>query len=340
MPLETRMVCDRLLESEEVLACNAYFGPYGMNFKTLIENQPEVVDDRHSLSFSHQHLPREIAQTFSRFGVVMLKEALPAPMLESCLDAFRSFVHSSTANRAESHARGGSWHSPWLVRCGNFYPAAAVISAVINSWTWDVVEELCQSSNIVVLLKFCTARHSIDQSLGLGAHQDAKVVAFQVPLSLWIPLQDIVPGENSGLGFVVRQPQEVLPTLPHNDVGADYVLNDPTRLWIPRYAAGDFTIHSRFSPHFTTGYGTLSDRFSIEIRPMPKYLAPPEHVDPAIYVARRGGIPVIVDVRSSTSIDAREFLASLKRSATVARSGVAGQHRLMNILAKLLRRVA
>ena len=104
-----------------------------------------------------------------------------------------------------------------LVRSGNFYPAAAVISAVIKSWTWDVVEELCQSSNIVVLLKFCTARHSIDQSLGVGAHQDAKVVAFAVPLSLWIPLQDIVPGENSGLGFVVRQPQEVGKRLPADD---------------------------------------------------------------------------------------------------------------------------
>ena len=122
-----------------------------MNYKALIENQPEVVDDRHSLSFSHQHFPRDIAQAFSRFGVVMLKER-SAPMLKSCLDAFRSFVHSSTANRAESHARGGQGQ-PWLVRCGNFYPAATVISAVINSWTWNVVEELCQSSNIVVLLE-------------------------------------------------------------------------------------------------------------------------------------------------------------------------------------------
>jgi hypothetical protein len=202
------------------------------------------------------------------------------------------------------------------VRCENFYPAAAVISAVIKSWTWDVVEELCQSSSIVVLLKFCTTRYSIDQSLGVGAHQDAKVVDFQVPLSLWIPLQDIVPGESSGLGFVVPHPQHVLPTLPHNDVGADYVLHDPTRVWIPSYAAGDFTIHSRFSPHFTTGYGTLSERFSIEIRPMPKHLAPPEHVDPAIYVARRGGIPTIVGVRGSNSIDAQEFFASLMRPGT------------------------
>ena len=289
-----------------------------MNFKALIESQPKVVEDRHSLSFSRQHLPREIAQAFSRFGVVMLKGALSAPMLKSCLSAFRSFVHSSKAGWAESHGGAGSWHSPWRVHCWNFYPAAAVISAVVKSWTWDVVEELCQSSNIVILLKFCTARHSIDQSLGVGAHQDAKVVAFEVPLSLWIPLQDIVPGENSGLGFVLPQPQEVLPTLPHNDVGADYVLNDPTKVWIPRYTAGDFTIHSRFSPHFTTGYGTLSDRFSIEIRAMPRYLAPPEHVDPAIYVERRRGIPVIVDVKSSNSLDAQEFLATLKRSATTA----------------------
>src|SRR5262249_35136919 len=112
---------------------------------------------------------------------------------------------------------------------------------------------------------------------GIGGHQDAKVVDADLPLSIWIPLQDILPGANSGLGFVVPHPREILPTLPHGDVGADYVLRDPANLWIPPYRVGDLTIHSRFSAHFTPGSGTLSDRSSLEIRAMPRRAAPPAH---------------------------------------------------------------
>jgi len=162
-----------------------------------------------------------------------------------------------------------------------------------------------------VLLKFCTARHSIDKLLGVGAHQDAKVVDPEVPLSIWIPLQDIEPGAHSGLGFVVPHPKEILATLPHNDVGADYVLRDLTRLWIPAYQIGDLTIHSRLSAHFTTGYGTLSDRYSLEIRAMPRRLAPSAHLDPAISVARRGGVPTIVEAASSAAVGAQAFLSTL-----------------------------
>ena len=35
-------------------------------------------------------------------------------------------------------------------------------------------------------------------------------------------------------------------------------LPDPARLWIPAYALGDLSIHSRYSPHFTTGFGTAT----------------------------------------------------------------------------------
>jgi hypothetical protein len=185
-----------------------------------------------------------------------------------------------------------------------------VLSAAIRSWAWDIVEEICQSSNIVVLLKFCTARHSVDSLLGVGAHQDAKVVASDVPLSMWIPLQDIAPGHNSGLGFIVPHPEQILPTLPHNDIGAEYVLRDPRNIWIPSFTLGDLTIHSRLSPHFTTGYGTLSDRFSLEIRAMARAAASPRHLDPAVYVARRNGVPTIVEAHGTSDIGAEAFLSS------------------------------
>ena len=172
------------------------------------------------------------------------------------------------------------------------------------------MEEICCSSHIVVLLKWCTARHSVDRALGLGGHQDAKVVAREVPFSLWIPLGTTVPGTSSGLGFVVPAPEAVLPTQLHDDIGADYIVHDPAKLWLPPYAAGDLTIHSRFSPHFTTGYGTLSDRFSIEVRAMPTRTAPPEYVDPAIYISRRNGLPTVVEINSSDN-EAGALLASV-----------------------------
>lgn len=300
-----------------------------MNFKDLVESHPEIMRDRHALSFSEQRRPTDIAVAFARSGVVMLKNALPSETLATCAEAFRRFVHSSEAKEGvaragrrlqtgdgESHA--GSWHSPWAVRYRDGFPAAVIISALLRSWAWDVVEEICGSSHVAIVLKFCTARHGLDAPLGVGAHQDAKVVAADLPLSIWIPLHQIVPHVNSGLGFVIPAPGRLLPTLPHNDVGAEYVLEEPARLWIPPYAAGDLTIHSKFSPHFTTGYGTLSDRFSLEIRATPRSALPPMHEDPVICVSRRSGIPTIVEARSSAGSAAQGFLdgAELGRAAS------------------------
>ena len=298
-----------------------------MNFKDLVDRHPETLRDRHALSFGKQRPPADIARAFSRSGVVMLKGALAPETLAPCAEAFRRFVASPVAHhrlagsdprRDTADAIDGSWHTPWAVRHGDCFPAAAVLSALLGSWAWDVVEEVCGTSHIVVLLKFCTARHSIDRPLGVGAHQDAKVVASDLPFSIWIPLHPIVPCLNSGLGFVVSDPGRLLPTLPHNDVGADYVLGDPARLWLPPYAAGDLTIHSGFLPHFTTGYGTLADRFSLEIRATPRSRVPPMHQDPSICVSRRDGVPTIVETRSSAGSSAQAFLdcADLGRAAS------------------------
>ena len=296
-----------------------------MNFKELVESHPEIMRDRHALSFSEQRRPADIAVAFARSGVVMLKSALPPETLATCAEAFRRFVHPSEAKEGvarpqtgDGEPRAGSWHSPWAVRYQDGFPAAVIISALLKSWTWDVVEEICGSSHIAIVLKFCTARHGVDRPLGVGAHQDAKVVAPDLPLSIWIPLHQIVPHLNSGLGFIVPDPGRLLPTLPHNDVGAEYVLEDPARLWIPPYAAGDLTIHSKFSPHFTTGYGTLSDRFSLEIRATPRSTLAPMHEDPVICVSRRSGIPTIVEARGSAGSAAQGFLdgAELGRAAS------------------------
>ncbi len=302
-----------------------------MNFKELVESHPEIMRDRHALSFSEQRGPAEIAAAFARSGVVMLKGALAPETLATCAEAFRRFVlHSSEAKdglaraghrlqTGDDETSAGSWHSPWAVRDHDRFPAAVIISALLKSWIWDVVEEICGSSHLAIVLKFCTARHGIDRPLGVGAHQDAKVVAPDLPLSIWIPLHQIVPHLNSGLGFVVPAPGRLLPTLPHNDVGAEYVLEDPARLWIPSYAAGDLTIHSKFSPHFTTGYGTLSDRFSLEIRATPRSTLAPMHEDPVICVSRRSGFPTIVEARGSAGSAAQGFLDGAELGRAVSK---------------------
>lgn len=280
-----------------------------MNFRDLVEQYPAILADRFSLSFSPGSRPAEIAAAFSRFGVVKLTDALPAASLHVAGESFRRFAGRHRPDQ-DHKSYTGSWYSPWLLREDDYFPAAAVISTVIRSWTWDIVEEICSSSNIVLILKWCTARHAIDAALGVGAHQDAKVVAPDVPFSIWVPLNPVVPGRTSGLGFVVPPPDGILPTLPHDDVGAGYVLDDPARLWIPAYALGDLSIHSRFSPHFTTGYGTATDRFSVEIRAMPRHEAPAEYLDVAASVSRRDGLPTIVETMHPSNDDASRFFAS------------------------------
>ncbi len=283
-----------------------------MNFKELLGKHPDVTQDRYALSFSRAARPADIAAAYTEFGVVRLREALQPELLAAKGEVLRRSLATRGTMTADSGqaAYSGSWSPPWLLREGDRYPAAAVIAAVIRSWVWDVVENLCGSSHVVLLLKWCTVRHAIDKPLGVGGHQDAKVVAEDVPFSLWIPFNRIIPGQISGLGFFVPAPDGLLPTQQHQDFGADYLLGDASKLWIPGYDLGDLTIHSRFSPHFTTGYGTETERISLEIRAMSRRTAPSKYLDPSATVSRRQGIPTIVDVQPTDDVDVSAFLSS------------------------------
>jgi hypothetical protein len=155
--------------------------------------------------------------------------------------------------------------------------------------------------------------------MGVGAHQDAVAVTDLVPFSIWIPLQDISPGVCSGLGFVVPRPDAILPQT-NNDVGESYFLNHVQNVWMPSYLVGDLSIHHKLTPHFTTGFGTKTERFSVEIRCMSMETAPPALQDPAIYVARRdGGEPMIVKSRASEGNMANGYLSSPDAAGTPMR---------------------
>jgi hypothetical protein len=300
-----------------------------VNIRQLVEDYPEILRDRFDLSFSPGSCPTDVASALSRHGVVMLRGALLEKTLAPCRQTFERFVRSLGKTRWSAlrwgeqddgpdpewvggEAETGSWHKPWTVRRWNRRPAAAVISALVKSWAWPIVEEISGTSDIAVLLGLCLARHAIDVDLGVGAHQDAKGLPPMVPFSVWVPMHDVMPRSNSGLGFVLGPPDNVLPTLPHGDVGPDYVLENIDRVWVPTYRAGDLTIHTNYMPHFTTGYGTRSDRYSLEVRAMARETAPWTFHNPCVYVGRLDGIPLITGAHCELPVRANGFLASFR----------------------------
>jgi hypothetical protein len=275
-------------------------------FDELVARYPQVQQDRYGLAFAGDVPASQIADELSRQGVVMLRNVLPASILWPCHWSFARFVRSLKLDR---RSVDGSWHRPWLVRHWGHRPAAVILAALFKSWAWRVVEKICGSTDIAVLLGLCIARHAIDKPLGAGAHQDARAVAPDVPFSMWIPLHGIAPRRNSGLGFIVPAPDRVLPSLPHNDIGPDYVLGNFDRAWVPPYSPGDVSIHTSLSPHFTTGYGTHTNRYSFEVRAMARDAAPAKYHDPAVYVGRREGRAMVVDTNCSAGSDAHPFLS-------------------------------
>jgi hypothetical protein len=301
-------------------------------FPQLVAQHPEILTDRPTLSFSRENSAAEAAAEWRRSGVVMLRGVLCPKTLAKCRGPFHQFINGVIKkNRAarspcndgaltlddgpsaewdNGEIEFGSWHLPWVVRHRGHSPMAVVVSKLIRSWAWPVIEEICHSKDIMVMFGLCLARHNIDRELHVGIHQDATAVNPDVPLSIWIPLQDVVPRHQSGLGFVVPPPDHALPAAANNDIGVDYVLSQLNNIWVPQYHAGDLTIHSRFSPHFTTGYGTQTDRYSLEIRLWAREDALMKYYDPSMRICRRDGIPVVVETRCSLGIAAHGFLAS------------------------------
>lgn len=305
-----------------------------LSCRELIERHPAILEDRHGLAFTGYTPFPTIIDALNKSGVVMLRGALPPKELKLCRRNFERFAkrlgrgatgdptsdEGPSAEWATGEREEGSWHRPWIVRDRDDAPAAAVIAMLLRSWAWKVVETVCGSTDIVLLLASCAARHAIDKQLPVGAHQDCKVVSPDIPFSIWVPLHDVVPLRTSGLGFIVPPPNEMLPTLPHGDIGADYVAERVAGAWTPTYRAGDLTLHTKLSPHFTTGYGTRSDRYSFEIRAMAWADAPELLQDPAIYVRRRAdGAPVVVQTRCSGDTRAQAFVA---RTALLAARGL------------------
>jgi hypothetical protein len=319
------------------VACREWssYCPTVLTCRELIKQQRAILEDRHGLALSGDTPFPTILDTFARSGVVILRHALPPKELRPCRRAFEHFVkglgrkngvsqfddEGASPEWSAGERETGSWHRPWAVRHGSEVPAASVISLLLRSWAWKVVERICGSTDLVLLLSFCVARHAIDCDLPIGAHQDCRVVSPDIPLSIWIPLHDVTPGKTSGLGFVIPAPDRMLPAMPNGDVGQDYVAERLSGVWVPTYRAGDLSLHTKFSPHFTTGYATRSHRYSLEIRAMARANAPDHLQDPAICVGRRpDGAPVVVQTNCSHQSRSQVFVA---QTALLVAKGIA-----------------
>jgi hypothetical protein len=270
----------------------------------------------------------DIAIALREQGVVMLHSVLDVALLAATRRSFKRFTASlgrrqqwarlldrddrPTPEWASGEVPSGSWHNPWVVQHWLQRPAAPIIAAIVGSWIWPLVERMCDSTDIAILLGLCQARHAIDVDLGVGAHQDARVLPALAPFALWVPLQAVTPRKHSGLGFVTGPPAGLLPTLPHNDVGPEYVLGRIDRIWVPSYGAGDISAHVNMLPHFTTGYGTGADRFSLEVRAVARKDAANPLNNPSVFVSRVGGDPRIVSTHSEPPIRARSFLRAFR----------------------------
>ncbi|HXW26221.1 MAG TPA: hypothetical protein VEK73_15865 [Xanthobacteraceae bacterium] len=232
-----------------------------MDFAELLARHPEVGADRHGLVFA-RGAERAAAAAYRRHGVVQLRNALAPDFLaglrEKCLRAGAAFDPASAA--AEGF-RTGKGNNLWDFRLDG-YVLAPFFAAMTASWAWAVVQEICGSADIVFFTAECAVRHVMDETRGLGAHQDAVNVSHDMPFAIWVPLHDAVPGRDSALGFIANGERALIDP---QDFPA-HMLAHRDDLWMPTYRAGDLTIHDKMTPHYTTGFGTGSERISVELR--------------------------------------------------------------------------
>jgi len=57
----------------------------------FVDQHPEILTDRHKLTFSRETIPRD-GLAFSQSGVVMLRDVIPQEALRECRETFDAFV--------------------------------------------------------------------------------------------------------------------------------------------------------------------------------------------------------------------------------------------------------
>lgn len=266
-----------------------------MWFDEYLDRHPEVRVDRAGAVHGRGQSPEAVAESFCRTGVALLRQAIPASTLEGVrtrldrqtLEILRRFEAGERTRDVTAFLEGqGSFL--WTLKDHEYF-LRNLIPDLARSWAWPVIEAICGSRRIVVLVSFCFMRRVVDQRLGVGAHQDAVGFETDLPVSIWMPLHPVVVGQRSGLGFVTGATQEIVPHIESN-MGEAYVFAHEGQVWLPDYEVGDLSIHGMYTPHCTTGFGTGRDRYSLEVRCVAEEVAPLYLQDPAVVIDGRGGV--------------------------------------------------
>jgi hypothetical protein len=289
-----------------------------MFFNEFLSITPSALHDKWGVSLSPGLVtPAVAADRFQETGMLQFREVFnPHIINDYRSEAIRYgqllFQQSlpNTVNLEYESYLSGDANKLWEPRTERGFCFSTLIPFLIKSWVWPIIENICSSEDIVIFVSMSYLRHVTDLNLGIGAHQDAAGFETEIPIAMWLPLQKIIPKETTGLGFFIGAPKHVLKHT-NGDIGEEYFLSRGSDAFLPEYQVGDLSIHHMFTPHFTTGFGTLNERFSIELRFIGADKAPRELQDPAFLIKRVNGEPLIVESRISSSHPAVEFLKSV-----------------------------
>jgi hypothetical protein len=291
------------LSTKRLETSRVYFDEFLAVFPQILAERKQLVHGSDAVSSLDV-----LAGRFDQQGLLVFKQALSPVLISRVLEHLIDFGKKLERfpelarwdPRTPSAYRQGTGNHVWELEIDEQYVLAPLIPALVGSWVWPAVEMLCGSTDILIALPACVMRHVTDNRLTLGVHQDTTAVSDVIPHSFWIPLHDVVPELCSGLGFVVPRPDGALPCAPNTDIGEHYLLEHVNDTWLPSYSSGDVSLHHKFTPHFTTGFGTQTERFSVEIRCMAASSVAPEHLrNPSLYVTRGSeGQPQITEMRA------------------------------------------
>lgn len=217
-----------------------------------------------ALPFSGDDLVIDVKR-FDQAGVLLLRGALPAEMLDRMADVCDAFA-PAPINLTR--------------KITEFDPLLPIFSAFRESWAWRVVERLL-GGPAAFLFPASIVRFVHDTqvpALEESFHQDGwafrAIDDVAMPsgnmITAWIPLREIRPGEVPGILFSPFRPPALFPT--KSDKGSEFADPFPvdvTNVWCPYYAVGDVSLHHSLTPHSSARYGRGEGRVSIELRCIP-----------------------------------------------------------------------
>lgn len=149
---------------------------------------------------------------------------------------------------------------------------APIVPLLVFSPLWPVIEAIIGSTDLVVPLHYFRLRRMQDfppalnedrpELIAGNIHQDAAAVHPDLPLTIWLPLQDVPLGSASSIGFAQGKFEYALPA----PITADVVEAEIHDFWKPAFDLGDAVLFSRYTPHATVRYGTNAERYSCDLR--------------------------------------------------------------------------